>query len=58
MIKNILTIIFMLLGIIYGFSNLVRLLYKQSISGPQICLMAIGIVGSFACLRMAWRKEI
>lgn len=54
MIKNILTIIFMLLGIAYTFSNVIRAFYKQSVSGFQIWAMAIGIVGTVACLFMTW----
>lgn len=54
MIRNILTIIFMLLGITYTFGNVARVFYKQSVSSPQILAMSIGIVGTVACLFMTW----
>lgn len=54
MIKNILTIIFALLGLVYGFNNIGRLFFKERISGFQILAMAIGIVGFFACTSMTW----
>ena len=54
MIKNILTIIFMLLGITYTFGNVVRANRGLAISDGQVWLMGIGIVGTIACLFMTW----
>lgn len=42
---NIIKAILLLIGIAYGFSNVVRLCYRKSISAFQILFMSIGIVG-------------
>ena len=38
-------IIFLVLAILYGFGNFVRIKYRQAISALQMILMTIGIVG-------------
>lgn len=35
----------LLLAIIYGFSNVAKIIRKQTIYSPQIVFMALGIVG-------------
>ena len=47
-LKNILTIIFLLLAIVYGFTNIVKAFRGQRISSIEIWLMAIGIAGFIA----------
>jgi hypothetical protein len=41
----ILKILFLFLAVFYGFSNIGRIHYKQSVESMNIALMAIGIVG-------------
>ena len=42
---NIIKAILLLIGITYGFSNMVKACYHKSISSFQIWFMSIGIVG-------------
>lgn len=50
---NVFKIIFLVLAILYGFGNLVRIKYRQAISSAQMFLMTIGIVG-FIVLQFGW----
>lgn len=42
---NILKYVFLIMAIVYGFSNITKVIYKKSITSPQLLFMAIGIVG-------------
>jgi fatty acid desaturase len=59
MLIGILKCIFLVLGIVYGTSNLVKILFgfrrggSQKITATQFFLMAIGIVG-FLALQFNW----
>lgn len=53
MINTILKIIFLLLAIMYGFSNVVKAFKGLEINDVQIMLMAIGIVG-FIAFQLEW----
>ena len=59
MLIGILKCIFLVLGIVYGMSNLVKILfefrrgYSQKITTTQLFLVAIGIVG-FLALQFNW----
>lgn len=59
MLIGILKCIFLVLGIVYGMSNLVKILFvlirsvSQKITTTQFFLMAIGIVG-FLALQFNW----
>lgn len=50
MIREICLCLFMLLAIVYTFSNVVKAIYKENVTSMQILLMAVGIVGVVACL--------
>ena len=54
MTKNILTIMFAFIAIVWTFTCFGRLFRKESVNAPQIFLMAIGIVGTMACTLMRW----
>lgn len=51
--KNILRIIFLLLAIVYGFSNTIKAVRGQRIGSIAVWLMAIGIVG-FIAIQFDW----
>lgn len=53
MLIGILKCAFLIVGIVYGFGNIGRIIYKKSISDLQLFIMAIGIVG-FLALQFNW----
>jgi len=53
MINTILKIIFLIIAIMYSYSNTARICKGQGVSGSQIFLMAIGIVG-FIAFQFEW----
>ena len=53
MINTILKIIFLIIAVIYFYSNTAKVFRGQAISSFQIILMAIGIVG-FIAFQFNW----
>ena len=53
MIRTIFKIIFLVLAIVYTFSNIVKTIRNQNLEASPIWMMAIGIVG-FLAIQLEW----
>lgn len=53
MINTILKIIFLIIAILYSYSNTAKICKGQAVSNAQMLLMAIGIVG-FIAFQFEW----